>query len=262
MLRILKSLIGRLLGLNSETQVFTDASTSRELNYETDSIRFIYEGLLREYEIVRSELELHIELTDRAINYLLIVVVAVFSAQELLSRASSPILDIGANNPIVYLALGLLLLYFPISILSHHLQIANLGSYQYHVLTPKINQISSHLRSLSHETKAFLDWEAEHWRSQPWLRGNLRWDAYRLSRQMRGAAPLFGLLEVTRYLFAFAPSIYLAATFLTATSGRTVWKDWTLVERSLAFMYLLVLIGAVAGLATLIDAHLRATPRN
>jgi hypothetical protein len=217
-----------------------------KIQLEIDSLRFTYDTLMKEYEALRQEINLQIDLEERVLSYLFVLFGAVFSAAQLFYQQSVQIVT-GLNQyPAIYLLLALMSLLFPLNLLERNLFMANLGKYIRDVLTPKINMILTQLAKLSQPESEYMIWEADQF--PDYLRGALKWEDYRIKTQYRGNIPTFAVIVVIRYLFASAPFLLFCLAFLSIKATMPFWISWSVFEQILAAVLIIVIIFILFGI--------------
>jgi len=115
-----------------------DGSIITSINYETDPIRFMFEAYLNEYNAVRREVEIHIELHERNINYVLLLIGVILSLFGLEIISVKDFFNFLNDNPYLYLVITIVCLIFPVLYIMRSNYVNTLESYQRHVLAPKI----------------------------------------------------------------------------------------------------------------------------
>ena len=219
------------------------------LEYESDSLRFIYEAHLKEFEAIRNEINLRLQFEENTINYLIVLVAALLSGSQLFGSQAASLIETLNKYPSSYLMLSLVSLLFPLTILQHNLYVVSLGEYIRFVLSPKLNAIAKDLASHSAATKEYLEWESNQFSS--WLSGTHKWDEFRPAAQYnsRTASLLFFLLTAFRYMFASLPFIISLLLYFAANdeSKSTNGTDW--VDGMLALVLGLFIIATILGIA-------------
>jgi hypothetical protein len=147
-----------------------------------EPLHFHTEVYLREYEVVRREMEYRFNAQEQSFTYLISLVVGALAVFQLLQDASSGGLQGLVISPFIYLAAAVILMFFPISFVYHNAVIVLLGLYQYEVLAEKLDKIASELGEIDEVTKSFSEWESRMFHGTPY-KGTLRWDYYRLYNQ-------------------------------------------------------------------------------
>lgn len=226
-----------------------DSREQPSIDSEPEALRFIYEALLKEYDILWQEIHLRLQMEERSINYLLVLIGAVISAIQIFQTQSSQLINTLNTYPVIYLALALISLLFPLTLLEHTLFLANLGGYIHYVLSPKMNAITTRLSQHSQVAKEFNNWDSAQF--PPHLIGIIKWDDYRPKVQYRVTLPVFGLLATFKYMFVCIPAILFVVSFISAKATIYPVIGWTPIEIILSIIFvsftLVMLIGIFMG---------------
>jgi len=223
------------------------------IDFETDSLRFTYESLLMEYDAVRQEILFHLQMEERSLSYLLVLIGGVVSALQFFQEQSIHLASTLNSNPVIYLALALISLLFPLTLLEHALFLADLGVYIHNVLSPKIRIIATHLSTQSDATKEFITWESEQFPS--YLTGMFRWEGYRLKAQYRTASPVFGLLAIFKYVFVCIPAALFTVAFISAKAAYFAGIAWTSVEILLFVVFMSFVLTLLVGMLMAVGTY-------
>lgn len=207
------------------------------IDAETDSLRYLLEAYLADYNSVRRELEHRIELQHRITDYLLVLLGSVLSASQLLGGSSSQFSSWLSRHPFALLLLATVSLWFPITSMVHFAWVSTLSSYLATVLSPKIAHLATSLAGLSTSTGEQLEWEERRYPAD--LRGPFTWDAFwRKCSPKAKVASSFGGLH--RFVLLHLPAFLFVSAFLTVGSDERIWVDWTALERVFGAAFLLV----------------------
>jgi len=240
----------------------TNDIDNSSINFETDSIRFIFDSHLTEYDGIRREIEFRMQSQEQTFNYLILLIVGLFALSELISgkiaskdETLSLIRSFFESDPYFYLILAILLMFFPLNYIYHNILIVILGGYQYEVLTEKIDAIAEKLSNYSEATLDYLKWESSHYEGKP-LKGTFKWDDYRLSNQIGSTATLifFSPIALFRPLILLIPPILLFLVFADVRSLRD-FRTWGTPDYISLFLFLISLIVFVFGLIYTAMAH-------
>lgn len=207
-----------------------------EIDLEPDALRFTYDALLKEYDVLWQEIHLRLQMEERSINYLLVLIGGVISTIQVFQTQSSQLTNTLNAYPAIYLALALISLLFPLTLLEHTLFLANLGGYIHYVLSPKINAIANRLSQHNRAAKEFNIWDSEQFPSH--LIGVLKWDDYRPKAQYRITLPVFGSLAIFKYMFVCIPAIMFVVAFILAKATVYPGIGLTLIEIILSIVFL------------------------
>ena len=207
-----------LTGQLSKNDKDYNNTDSDNLNFETDSLRFMFEAYLTEYNAVRREVELHTELHERNINYLLLIIGATFSLSGFTDFSDNKLFQFLNLYPFLYLVFALISLIFPILYIMRSVYVVTLENYQRHVLAPKIAAITSSLSSHSSSVKEFILWEKKSFPSQ--LQSPMRWLDYSAQRKYRENGTLFFLFGLFRYIFVGFPSFCFVFAFFATSKNQ------------------------------------------
>ena len=213
---------------------------STSINFETDSLRFLFEAYLIEYDTIRREIELRIELQEHTTNYLLILVGVLISAIQLFGDQAGMFINVLNSQPFLYLIFGSIALFFPIRDLAHNLFIRTLGRYARYILIPKLNAISGELSKQSKAQVEFKQWEIRNY--PPWLQGTMKWEDYRGYAHHQRSILIFGMIGLFRYIFVSIPSILFVLAFLSIKSGGEFWQSWTTIERISSVTFVIIIV--------------------
>ncbi len=238
------------------------AAGSTGVNFETDALRFTYDALLREYDTLRREIELMLNQQERTYNYLLALIGAIIASQVLVTQAASLPLDI-AQEPTILLAVGLLLLWFPIQNLVLNSHIATIAVYLRSVLIPKIDHICTIDRSVA--SQAFADWESRSFEAA--LIGSLKWELFRSSVQFERTQTMVLLapLWVYRQVILTIPSLAMFGFFIILRWSPSSINWSNVVQPALLVLTAIFLVSyclVALGRANLFRVHKGASRRH
>lgn len=140
-----------------------------------------------------------------------------------------------------------MLMFFPLNYIYHNVLIVILGSYQYDVLTEKIDMIAEKLANYSEATKEYLEWESGHFVDKP-LIGTFKEDDYRLSNQMgnRGTLIFFAPLVFFRPLILVISPLLLLLALLEARPFKD-FLSWEIADYTSFLLFLVSLVVFIFG---------------
>ena len=117
------------------------------------------------------------------------------------------------RNPITFLMMSFVLLWFPVETIMSFSYMRSIGRYINTVLAPKLTALSEAEEGQTRHGEAFRKWQEDHF--EPHLRGQLRWEAY-LQTDRPYAYPYFGLsvFAMMRISILLAPSIIAGAQYV------------------------------------------------
>lgn len=230
--------------LKKKNNILETVQGDASVNNLAIDLASLVEAYSREYESIRREIDLRIELEERTIGNLLLLIAALFSASQLFYTQANQIIVVLNRNTFLYLTMAWISLVFPITILQHDLYIAALGRYIRYVLSPKIRTLAVDV--YPGPIKNFSQWEVKQF--PVWLRGPIRWEDYRLQTQYRSTVPLFGLIAIFRYAFASSPSLLFITAFFWAKSKVVFWVDWSPLDRISLVVLVIFVLAIIAGI--------------
>lgn len=198
-------------------------------NTDSSSLRFHAEVYLKEYEIVRREMEYRFSAQESSFSYLISLVVGLLAILQIFGDSSSIIQTLYVP-PFLYLITAAILMFFPISYVYHNTTIVLLGLYQYEVLAEKFDWMSSELAEHDESTRRFLEWQEDRFRGTPYS-GTLRWDYFRLYNQAGSATAtlMMAPLTIFRPLILLITPVILLVLFLQ-TKPLSDIGTWTAVD--------------------------------
>lgn len=211
-----------------------------KLDFETDSIRFLFEAYMMDYTTSLHTVLSRIELEERTTNYLFILIAAVISAFAIFTEFASQVSDWLERNSFVCLLLALISLLFPLRILQNNLYIASIGRYTQHVLSPKINHIATSLSMHNRSTHELIAWEKK--RFPFWARGVFQWQTFAAKDRRSFIWFLSPMLAGFRYAYISLPSVFFLIVFLSIKSTTVPWMGWTLLDQ---FFFVLLVVFAI-----------------
>lgn len=225
-----------------------DVNIVQSINFETDPIRFQYDAILAEFEALRREIELRIQLTERIIDFFFILLGAILSAAQLSSKTGSFLFEQINKFPVTYLVLAMASTWFAMSHLNHTIYTTTLGRYIELVLSPKLSYIAFELSKDVVSGEQYWKWEAEKFPSK--LRGTMRWEAFRVNAYNRKIGFLVSVVGGFRSLLYFAPPILFTTIFFSVKSSQIFWVDWTFAERIILVLFVLLIVILAVGIVT------------
>jgi hypothetical protein len=211
--------------------------------HEVDPLRFMLDAYLTEYDAIRREVELHIELHERNINYLLLILGAIFSLSGFNLIQKSDLFIYLNNNPYLYLLLAIISLIFPVLYIMRSNYVNTLESYQRYVLSPKIAAISSTLSTHSISAEEFIKWESD--KFPDWLQGPMKGLDYGIGLKYQKYRGLFSLISTFRYLFVSLPSAFFTIVFFYNFN----WSKWTYMEYIFIIALAISIFMIIAGIS-------------
>ncbi|MGP3914255.1 hypothetical protein [Nonomuraea sp. 10N515B] len=194
---------------------------------DRDPLRLVADAHLREFDAIRREIELRLQHRERMMTYFFVLTGALLASQVIFEKFAS-IQQIFVRDPIVLLAIGFALLWFPVETVMSFSYMRHMGRYVKDILAPKLTAISESIDSQTAHGRRYKNWQDA--AIAPDIRGQLRWEAY-LKISKPYAYPYFGfsLFALIRLLILFGPSlftIYLYAAVRLA-GPRPAW--WLLI---------------------------------
>ncbi|MCP4307516.1 MAG: hypothetical protein GY788_22110 [bacterium] len=187
----------------------TPIPTPSAFNYEQDSLRFVFELLLREYEFIRQEYDIAVRRIDQNFGFMFALMVAILATQ-LPTSISESINQFLVDNRIILLVGAIVLLWFPVNnaVLKSDLLAAAL--YNSEVYVPKVQRLAEQREIASEAGLVYLDWVVETF--EPNHQGPFAWDSYRADVLFRGGVR-YAQLRVL--WLAKDALLYLPSTALT-----------------------------------------------
>ena len=190
------------------------AQSPVELISESDGLSLAAATHLAEFDVLRREVELKIQQFEQTYIYLYAFIGAILASQFLLERF--PDLERGLRNaPIVYPAVALMLLWFPMNAVVTLTNIALLAGYIATVLSPKLTALSEHIDRQTDHGRAYLAWEREAFPTT--LRGQLRWENYltlKSHRRTGGVTAMMLPLSILRVGILYVPAGLVMARYV------------------------------------------------
>lgn len=241
-MRILPNFLKKIICPDNQSQTLENSS----INFETDSIRFLFESYLAEYEVHTRGILQREELQERITTYLLLIIGGLISLAQVLGEQTQLLVSSLNQIPIVYLLLSFITFFLPVRMLMHTLSISANGKYIRYVLAPKINMIVLSLSQHDDSVHEFIAWDREHFSTS--MQGSLRWEEYHNQTFFKRYALVFGIVSLFRYVVVSVPAIVFILAFFIAKADDLLWQDWALEERILFSLYFLILLVLIVGL--------------